>query len=73
MKLVIEVPDDKVVEAMREAGRSFDLKLKDGAITDRALGVAIEDDMRSFFLGGMSTWFYDGINADKYLQFYQEE
>lgn len=73
MKLVINIPDEQVLAAFTEACKPFLLKPKANIMQNRAFGVAIEEDLKTFFCDQLTEWFEEGINNDCYADFVDDE
>ena len=72
MKIVIEFETEEVLQAFRDAA-SWHNKPKE-PINEEAFGKEFAEDLKDYLLcEGLENWFGDGINNDRYLDFYEEE
>jgi hypothetical protein len=72
VRITFEIDSKDLLDALKEVGRGFDLKLKKD-INLEELEETLSSDISNHFDWGMTEFLEEGLNNDLYREFYEED
>ena len=72
VKITFEISKQDLLEALKDAGREFDLKLKKN-ISLEELQETLNSDISNYFDWSLTEFLEEGLNCDLYAEFYDED
>ena len=72
VRVTFEIDSKDLLDALKEAGRGFDLKLKKD-INLEELEETLSSDISNYFDWSMTEFLEEGLNNDLYGEFYEED
>ena len=72
VRITFEIDSKDLLDALKEVGRGFDLKLKKD-INLEELEETLSSDISNYFDWSMTEFLEEGLNSDLYREFYEED
>jgi hypothetical protein len=72
VRITFEIDSKDLLDALKEVGRGFDLKLKKD-INLEELEETLSSDISNYFDWSMTEFLEEGLNNDLYKEFYEED
>jgi hypothetical protein len=72
VRITFEIDSKDLLDALKEVGRGFDLKLKKD-INLEELEETLSSDISNYFDWSMTEFLEEGLNNDLYREFYEED
>jgi hypothetical protein len=71
VKITFEIDSKDLLDALKEVGRGFDLKLRKD-INLEELEETLSSDISNYFDWNLPEFLVEGLNCDLYTEFYEE-
>jgi hypothetical protein len=72
VKITFEISKEDLLDALKDAGKEFDLKLKKN-ISLEELEETLSSDISNYFDYSLAEFLEEGLNCDLYTEFYEED
>ena len=72
VRITFEISKEDLLDALKEVGRGFDLKLRKD-INLEELEETLSCDISNYFDWSMTEFLEEGLNNDLYREFYEED
>ena len=72
VRITFEIDSEDLLDALKEVGRGFDLKLRND-INLEELEETLSSDISNYFDWSMTEFLEEGLNNDLYREFYEED
>ena len=72
VRITFEIDSKDLLDALKEVGRGFDLKLRKD-INLEELEETLSSDISNYFDWSMTEFLEEGLNNDLYREFYEED